>query len=64
MAMTKPASRGEASTSSGGGMDMTFMASATQVEVSTIAVTRSETCVHAPRGASVELDPQRGDASR
>ncbi|CAM6082504.1 unnamed protein product [Calypogeia fissa] len=39
------------------------MAGVAQVEAS-VAMTRSVACSVEPRGASVELDPQRGDASR
>ncbi|CAM6111262.1 unnamed protein product [Calypogeia fissa] len=53
-----------ASTSYGGEPnDYTFMAGVAQVEAST-AVTWSVARSVEPRGTSVELDPQRGDASR
>ncbi|CAM6082310.1 unnamed protein product [Calypogeia fissa] len=68
MAVARPrsSSGAGASTSYGGGdhEDYTFMASVAQVEASA-AVTRSSIrSVVEPRGASVELDPQRGDTSR
>ncbi len=55
-------SRGEASTSYGGD-DLSCMASVAQIEVS-IIVTRGITQASEPRGATVELDPQRGEAGR
>ncbi|CAM6094075.1 unnamed protein product [Calypogeia fissa] len=66
MAVARPrsASGVGASTSYGGGPDdYTFMVGVAQMEASA-AVTQSVTHTVEPRGASVELDPQRGDASR
>ncbi|CAK9206477.1 unnamed protein product [Sphagnum troendelagicum] len=53
-------SRGEAPTSYGGD-DLFYMASVAQIEVS-IAVTRGVTRASEPCGATVELDPHRGEA--
>jgi hypothetical protein len=55
-------SRGEAPTSYGGD-DFFYMASVAQIEAS-VAVTRGVTRASEPRGATVELDPQRGEAGR
>ncbi|CAM6104817.1 unnamed protein product [Calypogeia fissa] len=66
MAVAHPRSglRAGASTSYGGEPnDYTFMAGVAQVEAS-VAVTLSVARSVEPRGASMELDPQRGDASR
>ncbi|CAK9271192.1 unnamed protein product [Sphagnum jensenii] len=53
-------SRGEAPTSYGGD-DLFCMASVTQIEAS-VAVTRGVTRASEPHGATVELDPHRGEA--
>jgi hypothetical protein len=55
-------SGGEAPTSYGGD-DLFYMASVAQIEAS-VAVTRGVTRASEPCGATVELDPQRGEASR
>jgi hypothetical protein len=55
-------SRGEAPTSYGGD-DLFYMASVTQIEVF-VAMTKGVTQASEPRGATVELDPQRGEAGR
>jgi len=52
-------SRGEAPTSYGGD-DLFYMASVAQIEAS-IVVTRGVTRALEPRGATVELDPHRGE---
>jgi hypothetical protein len=54
--------RGKAPTSYGGN-DLFYMASVAQIEAS-VAVTRGVTRASKPCGATVELDPQRGEASR
>jgi hypothetical protein len=46
-----------------GGDDLFYMASVAQIEAS-IAVTRGVIQALEPRGATVELDPQRGEASK
>jgi hypothetical protein len=53
---------GEALTSYGGD-DLFYMVSVAQIEAS-VAVMRSVTRVSKPRGAIVELDPQRGEVVR
>jgi len=53
---------GEAPTSYGGD-DLFYMASVAQIEAS-VVVTRSVTRASEPCGATVELDPQRGEAGR
>jgi hypothetical protein len=53
---------GEVPTSYGGN-DLFYMASVAQIEVF-IAMTRGVTRASEPRGATVELDPQRGETSR
>jgi hypothetical protein len=55
-------SRGEGSTSYGGN-DLSYMANVTQIEAS-IAVMTGITRASEPCGATVELDPQRDEASR
>jgi hypothetical protein len=55
-------SRGEVSTFYGGN-DFFYMASVAQIEAS-VTMTRGITRALKPRGATVELDPQRGEASR
>ncbi len=55
-------SGGEASTSYGG-YDFCYMASVVEIEAS-VAVTRGVTQASEPRGATMELDPQRGEAGR
>jgi hypothetical protein len=55
-------SRGEAPTSYGGD-DLFYMASVTQIEAF-VAVTRSVIRASEPRGATVELDPHKGEAGR
>jgi len=55
-------SRGEAPTSYGGD-DLFYMASVAQIEAS-VAVMRNVTRTSEPRGATMELDPQRGEAGR
>jgi hypothetical protein len=55
-------SRGEASTSYGGD-DLFYMASVAQIEAS-VVVTRGVTRASEPRGATVELDPQRGELNK
>jgi hypothetical protein len=55
-------SGGEAPTSYGGD-DLFYMASVTQIEAS-ITLTRGVTRASEPRGATVELDPHKGEASR
>jgi hypothetical protein len=55
-------SKGEAPTSYGGDY-LFYMASVAQIEAS-VAMTRGVTRTSEPRGATVELDPQRGEASR
>jgi hypothetical protein len=55
-------SQGEASTSYGGN-DLSYMASVIQIEAS-VAMTKDITQTSEPRGAIVELDPQRGEAGR
>jgi len=53
-------SKGEAPTSYGGD-DLFYMANVAQIEAS-VVVTRGVTQALEPRGATVELDPQRGEA--
>ncbi len=53
---------GEVPTSYGGN-DLFYMASVAQIEAS-VAVTRGVTRTSEPRGATRELDPQRGEAGR
>ncbi len=53
-------SKGEAPTSYGGD-DLFYMANVAQIEAS-VVVTRGVTRALEPRGATVELDPQRGEA--
>jgi hypothetical protein len=55
-------SRGEAPTSYGGD-DLFYMASVAQIEAS-VVVTRGVTQASEPRGATVKLDPQRGEDGR
>ncbi len=55
-------SRGEAPTSYGED-DLFYMANVTQIEAF-VVVTKGITRASEPRGAIVELDPQRGEASR
>jgi ribosomal protein S19E (S16A) len=55
-------SRGEASTSYGGD-DISYMANVTQIEAS-ITMTRGVIQALEPRGAIMELNPQRGEISR
>jgi hypothetical protein len=55
-------SRGEAPTSYGGD-DLFYMASVAQIDAS-ITVTRGITRASEPHGATVELDPHKGEASR
>jgi hypothetical protein len=55
-------SGGEVPTSYGGN-DLFYMASVAQIEAS-VAVTRGVTRTSEPRGATRELDPQRGEAGR
>jgi len=55
-------SRGKAPTSYGGD-DLFYMASVAQIEAF-VVVTRGVTRASEPRGATVELDPQRGEAGR
>jgi hypothetical protein len=55
-------SGGEASTSYGGN-DISYMASVAQIEAFA-TVTRSIIRASEPRGATVELDPQRGEPGR
>jgi hypothetical protein len=55
-------SRGKAPTSYGGD-DLFYMASVAQIEAS-VVVTRGVTRASEPRGATVELDPHRGEAGR
>ncbi len=55
-------SRGEASTSYGGD-DLSYMASVTHIEAS-IAMTRGVIRTSEPRGATMELNPQRGEAGK
>jgi hypothetical protein len=55
-------SRNEASTFYGGD-DLSYMASVAQIEVS-VVVTRGVTRASEPHGATMELDPQRGEAGR
>ncbi len=55
-------SKGGASTSYGGD-DLSYMANVALIEAS-IVVTRGVTEASEPRGAIVELDPQRGEASK
>jgi hypothetical protein len=55
-------SKGEAPTSYGGD-DLFYMASEAQIEAS-VVVMRGVTRASKPRGATVELDPQRGEAGR
>ncbi len=55
-------SGGEAPTSYGGD-DLFYMANVTQIETS-VVVMRGITQASEPRGATVELDPQRGEAGR
>ncbi|OAE25997.1 hypothetical protein AXG93_1712s1770 [Marchantia polymorpha subsp. ruderalis] len=45
------------------GEDFSYLASAAQVEAS-VAVTRGGARTSEPRGATVELDPQRGEGGR
>jgi hypothetical protein len=54
--------RGKAPTSYGGD-DLFYMASVAQIEAS-VVVTRGVTRASEPRGATVELDPHRGEAGR
>jgi len=54
--------KGEAPTSYGGD-DLFYMASVTQIEAS-VVVTRSVIRTSEPRGTTMELDPQRGEAGR
>jgi hypothetical protein len=54
-------SRGEASTSYGGD-DIFYMANVVRIEVSVVMM-KGVTQASEPRGATVELDPQRGDVS-
>jgi len=53
-------SKGKAPTSYGGD-DLFYMANVAQIEAS-VVVTRGVTRALEPRGATVELDPQRGEA--
>ncbi len=46
-----------------GGDDLSYMASVAQIEAS-VAVTKGVTRASEPHGATVELDPQRGEAGR
>jgi hypothetical protein len=55
-------SGGEAPTSYGGD-DLFYMASLAQIEAS-VAVTRGVTRASKPHGATVELDPQRGEVGK
>ncbi len=55
-------SRGKASTSYGGN-DLSYMASVTHIEVS-IVVTRGVIRALEPRGATVQLDPQKGEVGK
>ncbi len=55
-------SRGEAPTSYGGD-DLFYMASVAQIEAS-VVVTRGVTRASEPRGATVELDPHKGEAGK
>jgi hypothetical protein len=55
-------SKNEASTSYGGD-DLSYMASVAQIEAS-VTVTRGVIRTSEPREATMELDPQKGEASR
>ncbi len=55
-------SRNKASTSYGGN-DFSYMASVTQIEAS-VAVMRGVTRTSKPRGATMDLNPQKGEAGR
>jgi hypothetical protein len=55
-------SRSKAPTSYGGD-DLFYMASVAQIEAS-VAMTKGVTRASEPCGATVELDPQRGEAGR
>jgi hypothetical protein len=55
-------SQGKASTSYGGD-DLSYMANVAQSEAS-VVVTRGIIRASEPRGATVELDPQRGEVGK
>ena len=63
MASARPGLGAGASTSYGTGEDFTYMASVAQVDA-LVAVTRGAARTSESRGSSVELDPQRGEASK